>query len=104
MNQLEKKKKINFSLPFTFWQQLTLGLVLYTIGYKLTLVLSMAIYYLIFNALYWLLFLVNPVIPEGCPENTRKLIQITAICCIIYPFIDHFFFTEVEVVVTTIIE
>lgn len=94
MNQTLEKKKISFSLPFTFWQQLTLGLVLHTVGYKLSLILGMAIYHMVFNGLYWLMFLVNPVLPKGCPENTKKLLQITAICCIIYPVIEHFFLQE----------
>lgn len=94
MNQLDEKKKINFSLPFTFWQQLALGLALHTIGYKLSVILGMAFYHMIFNGLYWSLFLVNPVLPEGCPENTKKLLQITALCCIFYPVIEHFFLQD----------
>lgn len=76
--------------PFNFWQQFALGLIFYGIFFRLNSIYDMAIYDWTGNVLYWGLFLINPVVPDGCPTITKKYVQITSLIFMMIPFLQYF--------------
>lgn len=76
----------------SFWSQLELGLAFYFFSIVLGFVLNQPIFPSLGFVFFWLLYLVNPVLPDGVTEvaTVKKWLRIVSVVMLSYPVISLF--------------